>query len=145
NPECYAATYAGPPGVRAERGEGLLEFSGLEDFRGRMAEHLSGGMKQKLALACTLIHEPSVLLLDEPTAGVDPVSRREFWRILYELNRRGVTILVSTTYMDEADRCATVGLIYDGELLSTGDPQVMKQGMEAAVVELVASPRAVVT
>jgi ABC-2 type transport system ATP-binding protein len=144
NLDFYADLYEVPPGVRAERGERLLEFSGLERFRERIAEHLSGGMRQKLALACTLIHEPAVLLLDEPTAGVDPVSRREFWRILYELNRRGVTILVSTTYMDEADRCATVGLIYEGELISTQDPQVMKQRMRAAVVEFVASPRAVV-
>jgi ABC-2 type transport system ATP-binding protein len=144
NLDFYADLYEVAPGVRAERGERLLQFSGLDRFRERIAEHLSGGMRQKLALACTLIHEPGVLLLDEPTAGVDPVSRREFWRILYELNRRGVTILVSTTYMDEADRCATVGLIYDGELISTQDPQVMKQRMQAAVVEFVASPRAVV-
>jgi len=98
-------------------------------------------MKQKLALACTLIHEPSVLLLDEPTAGVDPVSRREFWRILYDLNRSGVTILASTTYMDEADRCTTVGLLYAGELISVEDPAVMKRRMRGEVVEFVAEPR----
>ncbi len=139
----YADLFEVPRAVRRERGARLLEFSGLGQFQGRLAEHLSGGMKQKLALACTLIHEPTVLLLDEPTAGVDPVSRREFWRILYDLNRQGVTIVVSTTYMDEADRCTTVGLMYGGELILTEDPRVMKRGMRAEVVELVAEPKAV--
>jgi ABC-2 type transport system ATP-binding protein len=142
NLDFYADLFAVPRAVHAERGARLLEFSGLTGFRGRLAEHLSGGMKQKLALACTLIHEPGVLLLDEPTAGVDPVSRREFWRILYELNRRGVTILASTTYMDEAERCTTVGLMYAGELIMTEDPGVMKRQMRGDVVEVVAAPKA---
>jgi ABC-2 type transport system ATP-binding protein len=143
NLDFYADLFEVPRRVRVDRAARLLEFSGLERFRTRLAEHLSGGMKQKLALACTLIHEPTVLLLDEPTAGVDPVSRREFWRILYDLNRRGVTVTVSTTYMDEADRCTTVGLMYNGELISTEDPRLMKQQMRAEVVELVAEPKAV--
>jgi ABC-2 type transport system ATP-binding protein len=141
NLDFYTDLFEVPRGAREERGARLLAFSGLEQFRGRLAEHLSGGMKQKLALACTLIHEPAVLLLDEPTAGVDPVSRREFWRILYDLNRRGVTILVSTTYMDEADRCTSVGLIYRGEVIATRAPQEIKAQMRAEVVELVAQPK----
>ena len=142
NLDFYAALFAVPDEARAERERRLMEFSGLSAFRGRLAAQLSGGMKQKLALACTLIHEPSVLLLDEPTAGVDPVSRREFWRILYDLNRQGVTILVSTTYMDEADRCTTVGLLYAGDLVSVEDPGAMKRRMRGDVIEFVAEPRA---
>jgi len=142
NLDFYAALFAVPDKARAERERRLMEFSGLSAFRGRLAAQLSGGMKQKLALACTLIHEPAVLLLDEPTAGVDPVSRREFWRILYDLNRQGVTILVSTTYMDEADRCTTVGLLYAGDLVSVEDPGAMKRRMRGDVIEFVAEPRA---
>jgi ABC-2 type transport system ATP-binding protein len=143
NLDFYAELFAVPRAVRAERNRRLLEFSGLTRFQSRLAAQLSGGMKQKLALACTLIHEPAVLLLDEPTAGVDPVSRREFWRILYDLNRQGVTILVSTTYMDEADRCTTVGLLYAGELILVADPGMMKQRLRGEAVEFVAEPRGV--
>lgn len=142
NLEFYADLFEVSARVREERAGRLLAFSGLEQFRTRLAEHLSGGMKQKLALACTLIHEPALLLLDEPTAGVDPVSRREFWRILYDLNRRGVTILVSTTYMDEADRCTKVSLMHSGEVIATQAPQEIKARMRAAVVEVVARPKA---
>lgn len=142
NLDFYAQLFSVPPAILAERSQRLLEFSGLRTFRARLAAQLSGGMKQKLALACTLVHEPRVLLLDEPTAGVDPVSRREFWRILYELNRGGVTILVSTTYMDEADRCTTVGLLYAGELIAVEDPGVMKRRMRGDVVEFIAEPKA---
>ena len=141
NLEFYADLFEVPRRLREERAARLLAFSGLEQFRGRLAEHLSGGMKQKLALACTLIHEPALLLLDEPTAGVDPVSRREFWRILYDLNRRDVTILVSTTYMDEADRCTSVGLMYRGDVIATAAPREIKAQMRAQVVELVAQPK----
>ncbi len=98
-----------------ERTERLLSFAGLTEFRDRRAANLSGGMQKKLALACTLIHEPEILLLDEPTTGVDPVSRREFWNILTELHLQGTTIIVSTPYMDEADRCSRVGLMYAGQ------------------------------
>jgi len=141
NLDFYADLFGVPRNARVERTARLLEFSGLTAFQRRLAEHLSGGMRQKLALACTLIHEPNVILLDEPTAGVDPVSRREFWRILYDLNRRGVTILVSTTYMDEADRCTTVGLMYGGALIAVEDPAVMKRRMRGDVVEIVATPK----
>ena len=141
NLDFYADLFDVPEAARADRGGRLLEFSGLSAFRTRLAAKLSGGMKQKLALACTLIHEPAVLLLDEPTAGVDPVSRREFWRILYDLNRQGVTILVSTTYMDEADRCTTVGLLYAGDLIFAQDPGAMKRHMRGDVIEFAAEPR----
>jgi ABC-2 type transport system ATP-binding protein len=137
----FAEAYLVPPGELASRTERLLAFSRLGPFAGALAEHLSGGMRQKLALATTLIHEPRVLLLDEPTTGVDPVSRREFWTILYELNRRGTTVLIATPYMDEADRCTRIGFIYGGRLLSIGTPLQMKAQMQGAVIEVAATPR----
>lgn len=124
-----------------ERSRSLLAFSRLEPFVDRVAEVLSGGMKQKLALACTLIHEPELLLLDEPTTGVDPVSRREFWRILYSLLGQGVTIVVSTPYMDEAERCNTVGFMAEGRLVVSGSPSQLKVMMGKEVLELRAEPR----
>jgi len=142
NLDFYAELFSVPRDVQAQRGRQLLEFSGLSAFTHRRGADLSGGMKQKLALACALIHEPRVLLLDEPTAGVDPASRREFWRILYELNRSGATILISTTYMDEADRCTTVGLLYAGELIAAEDPGAMKERLHGEVIEFIAEPRA---
>ena len=102
----------------------LLRFAGLEGFQNRLGSYLSGGMKKKLALACMLIHDPDVVFLDEPTLGVDPVSRREFWDLLSALRlERGLTIFVCTPYMDEAERCHRVGLIYDGRLVAQGTPQ----------------------
>lgn len=101
----------------------LYHFSGLEPFKDRRAKYLSGGMKQKLALACTLIHEPQVIFLDEPTTGVDPVSRRELWRILTELHGRGVTLFISTPYLDEAERCTTVAFIAEGRIQAMMSPQ----------------------
>jgi len=142
NLDFYADLFGVARNVRVERARRLLEFSGLTAFTDRLGGNLSGGMRQKLALACALIHDPNVLLLDEPTAGVDPVSRREFWRILYELNRRGATILASTTYMDEADRCTTVGMLYAGELIATEDPGALRGRLHGEVVEFVAEPRA---
>ncbi len=120
----------------AERFERLLRFAGLTEFKQRRAEHLSGGMKKKLALACTLIHEPKILLLDEPTTGVDPVSRREFWEILADLNLAGTTIVVSTPYMDEADRCARVGLIYAGRLVICDTPMAIRGELPGDLLEL---------
>ena len=120
----------------AERTERLLQFAGLTDFRTRRAMHLSGGMQKKLALACTLIHEPDILLLDEPTTGVDPVSRREFWNILTELHLRGTTIVVSTPYMDEADRCSRVGLMYAGKLVICDEPHAIRNQLEGDLIEL---------
>jgi ABC-2 type transport system ATP-binding protein len=105
----------------------LLRFARLEQFQDRNADALSGGMKKKLGLACALIHRPKVLFLDEPTNGVDPISRREFWDILSELHIRGVTIFVSTAYMDEAERCSRVGLMYQGKIISEGTPASLRQ------------------
>lgn len=120
----------------AERTERLLTFAGLTEFKNRRAAHLSGGMQKKLALACTLIHEPEILLLDEPTTGVDPVSRREFWNILTDLHLQGTTILVSTPYMDEADRCSRVGLMYAGKLIVCDTPQNIRARMEGELIEI---------
>jgi len=119
-----------------ERTERLLAFAGLTEFTDRRAAALSGGMQKKLALACTLIHQPEILLLDEPTTGVDPVSRREFWNILTELYVQGTTILVSTPYMDEADRCSRVGLMYAGVLVECDTPQKIRGKLEGEVIEV---------
>jgi ABC-2 type transport system ATP-binding protein len=119
-----------------ERTERLLEFAGLTEFTDRWAAHLSGGMQKKLALACTLIHQPEILLLDEPTTGVDPVSRREFWNILAELHVQGTTIIVSTPYMDEADRCSRVGLMYEGNLVECDTPQNIRGKLDGDVIEV---------
>lgn len=120
----------------AERTERLLEFAGLTEFKSRRAAHLSGGMQKKLALACTLIHRPEILLLDEPTTGVDPISRREFWNILTELHLQGTTILVSTPYMDEADRCSRVGLMYAGKLVECDSPLKIRGKLEGEIIEI---------
>ncbi len=119
-----------------ERMERLLLFAGLTEFKDRRAANLSGGMQKKLALACTLIHEPEILLLDEPTTGVDPVSRREFWNILTELHLQGTTIIVSTPYMDEADRCSRVGLMYAGKLVECDTPLNIRNKVEGEMIEL---------
>jgi ABC-2 type transport system ATP-binding protein len=123
------------------RATGLLDGFRLIDFQDRLAQFLSGGMKQKLALACTLIHDPLVLFLDEPTSGVDPVSRRQFWRILYDLNRGGITVVVSTPYMDEAERASRIGLMDRGRLIALGDPASLKAEMRGALFEVVADPQ----
>ncbi len=119
-----------------ERTERLLAFAGLTEFKDRRAANLSGGMQKKLALACTLIHQPEILLLDEPTTGVDPVSRREFWNILTELHIQGTTIIVSTPYMDEADRCSRVGLMYAGKLVECDTPLNIRNKVDGEIIEL---------
>ncbi|MGQ9574350.1 MAG: ATP-binding cassette domain-containing protein [Thermoguttaceae bacterium] len=136
NLEFYADIYDVPRRGRRERIERLLAFSHLGPFRRRLAGNLSGGMQKKLGLACALVHTPKVLFLDEPTGGVDPVSRRELWRILYQLLRQRVTIFVSTAYLDEAERCNRVGLIHRGTLLACGTPEQVKQSIQAAILEL---------
>jgi ABC-2 type transport system ATP-binding protein len=118
----------------------LLEFTRLTPFRTRLADNLSGGMKQKLALACTLIHKPKIIFLDEPTTGVDPVSRRDFWKILSNLQQDGVTIFMSTPYLDEAERCNRVALLNKGEILSFDTPKNIKQAMNKSIIEIVCSP-----
>jgi ABC-2 type transport system ATP-binding protein len=130
-----------PSERRQARMEAMLEFTGLAAFRERRAADLSGGMKKKLALACALVHEPQVLLLDEPSTGVDPVSRRELWRILADVVRRGVTVLISTPYMDEAERCHLVGMLYQGRMLASGTPEELIGGMHSRFLEVKASPR----
>lgn len=140
NIDFYADIYDVPRRGRAERIERLLAFSNLAPFKRRLAGNLSGGMKQKLGLACALVHTPKILFLDEPTNGVDPVSRRDFWRILYQLLRDGVTIVVSTAYLDEAERCNRLALIHQGRLLALGTPDRVKGLMRGAILEI-RSPR----
>jgi ABC-2 type transport system ATP-binding protein len=122
------AFFAEVHGVRhyRERRDQLLAMTQLAPFRARLADRLSGGMKQKLALVCTLVHEPELLLLDEPTTGVDPVSRREFWKLLSEFLAQGITILMSTPYLDEAERCTRVALLHAGRLLACDDPSRLR-------------------
>lgn len=136
NIEFYADIYSVPRAERAARTARLLGFSNLTPFKQRLAGNLSGGMKQKLGLACALIHTPRVLFLDEPTNGVDPVSRRDFWRILYSLVRDGVTIFVSTSYLDEAERCNRLALLHQGRLLGVGTPDDVKQLMPGSLLEV---------
>lgn len=132
----YADLYEVQKKERSTRIERLLGFSNLAPFKDRLAGKLSGGMKQKLGLACTLIHTPEVLFLDEPTNGVDPVSRRDFWKILYDLLREEITIFVSTSYLDEAERCSSVGLMHKGKLLVVDKPDRIKRSHGLPMVEL---------
>jgi ABC-2 type transport system ATP-binding protein len=122
---------------REQRIPELLEFAGLREFTSRLAGNLSGGMKKKLALTCSLVHEPAVVLLDEPTLGVDPVSRREFWDLLGNLrSEKGLTVFVCTPYMDEAERCTKVGLMYQGRLVAADTPQAIKRQVPGRLLEL---------
>ncbi len=121
----------------AERGEELLEFTRLAPFRKRLADKLSGGMKQKLALVCAIIHKPRIIFLDEPTTGVDPLSRMDFWKILSSLSRTKITIIMSTPYMDEAERCGRIALINRGELLAADSPYNIKKMMSGEILEVV--------
>ena len=144
NIDFYADLYNVPKKIREQKITELLAFSNMEPFRDRKAGKLSGGMKQKLALACALVHTPKVLLLDEPTNGVDPLSRRDFWKILYKLLEEGVTIFVSTAYLDEAERCTRVGLLHQGKLIISGTPDEVKNNMRGVLVEVLCkSPRKV--
>lgn len=136
NIDFYADIYNVPRAGRGKRIDDLLAFSNLTPFKRRLAGNLSGGMKQKLGLVCALIHTPKVLFLDEPTNGVDPVSRRDFWRILYQLLREGVTIFVSTAYLDEAERCSRLTLLHKGKVLATGTPEEVKGLMRGTILEI---------
>ena len=143
NLDFYADLYRVPRHERARRLERLFEFSGLEPFRRRLAGQLSGGMKQKLGLSCALIHEPRVLLLDEPTFGVDPISRRDLWRIVHEMVGHGVTAIVSTAYLDEAERFDRLALLHEGRVLALDSPAALQAGFEGELLELTVSrPRA---
>ncbi|MDO8538986.1 MAG: ABC transporter ATP-binding protein [Opitutaceae bacterium] len=144
NIDFYADIYGVASRDRAAKTGQLLAFSNLTPFKHRQAGNLSGGMKQKLGLACALIHTPRVLFLDEPTNGVDPVSRRDFWRILYQLVREGVTLFVSTAYLDEAERCNRLALLHQGQLLAVGTPDEVKRLMPGALLEIrTSTPRRV--
>ena len=142
----YADIYGVPRKRREETINRLLSFSNLTPFKKRLAGNLSGGMKQKLGLACALIHTPQVLFLDEPTNGVDPVSRRDFWRILYKLLKENVTIFISTAYLDEAERCSRIGLIHEGKILALGPPEEVKRLMKGTILEILSNqPRRATT
>jgi ABC-2 type transport system ATP-binding protein len=132
----YADLFEVAPAVRCERASRLLAASGMSAFRRFKAGQLSGGMKQKLGLTCALVHTPRILLLDEPTTGVDPVSRRDFWRILYGLREEGVTIVISTAYLDEAERCSRLTLLHAGHALYCDTPAALKQRMPGALIAI---------
>lgn len=137
NIEFFASLYKVPRTERGPRAEKLLAFSRLAGFKDRQAIHLSGGMKQKLSLCCALIHTPRLLLLDEPTTGVDPISRRELWEILYDLLGDGVTVLISTPYMDEAERAGMITLLHKGRSIFTGEMQSLRSRYKYSLYELI--------
>ena len=134
----FQAEIHGVRGYATER-DRLLSLTQLTPFRTRRADRLSGGMKQKLALACTLIHRPDILLLDEPTTGVDPVSRREFWKLLSEFLADGLTIVMATPYLDEAERCGRVALLHEGRVMALDDPASLQAGLPGSLVEVEAA------
>ena len=139
NIDFYSGIYRIPKGKKRERKEWVIEMAGLEDRRRSLTSILSGGWKQRLALGCAILHEPPIIFLDEPTSGVDPVSRRQFWDLIYELAGQGKTVFVTTHYMDEAEYCDRLGLIYRGELIALGTPEVLKNelmGDEVLEVQL---------
>ena len=133
----YGDLYEIPRRNRDTAEDKLLGFSNLTPFKNRKAKDLSGGMKQKLGLACSLIHQPAVLLLDEPTNGVDPVSRRDFWKILHEMVKEGVTVFVSTSYLDEAERCERVGMMQEGRLTMCDNPRNLKKTISGSILEII--------
>ncbi len=142
NMNFYADLFGIIGSARMELKTRLMRMTRMEPYRNRQAGQLSGGMKQKLALMCTLLHRPQILFLDEPTNGVDPVSRRDFWAILYELLKEGITILMATAYLDEAERCNRVGLMHRGRLIRCNAPEVLKHeagadNLEGVFVETV--------
>ena len=138
NIDFYAGIYRVPEGRRRQRKEWVVEMAGLADHLRSRTSILSGGWKQRLALGCSILHEPPILFLDEPTSGVDPMSRRRFWDLIYELSDRGVTVFVTTHYMEEAEYCDRLGLVYRGELIALGTPHALKADeMPDDVVEVV--------
>ncbi len=140
NLDFFSEIYEVPKTERIARENRMLDFSRLHPFKNRLSQDLSGGMKQKLALACTLMHTPSLLFLDEPTTGVDPVSRRDFWKILYQLVAEGMTIVISTPYMDEAERCTRLAMMDRGRILDIDTPDALKQKISGTLFEISADP-----
>jgi ABC-2 type transport system ATP-binding protein len=138
NLELFADLYSVSKQDRLPRLKRLMQFSRLDSFRDRLAKDLSGGMRQKLALSCALIHTPKLLFLDEPTTGVDPLSRRDLWKLLFDLWQEGVTIIVSTPYMDEAERCTRVGFLNEGRLMAVGRPDELRTGFRGTILEIFA-------
>ena len=126
NIDFYSGIYKVPKGIKKQRKEWVLEMSGLVEKRGNISSQLAGGWKQRLALGCALLHDPPILFLDEPTAGVDPSSRRDFWDLIYQLSQKGTTIFVTTHYMDEAEHCDRIGLIFQGKIICRGSPEYLK-------------------
>lgn len=141
NLELFADLYEVPKEDRLPRLQRLMQFSRLEPFRERLASNLSGGMRQKLSLSCSLIHTPKLLFLDEPTTGVDPVSRRDLWKLLFDLWQEGVTIVVSTPYMDEAERCTRVGFLSHGKLVAAGRPDDLRHAFRGTILEVLSDQR----
>lgn len=141
NLQLFADLYSVPGPEREPRVRRLMQFSRLDPFRDRLARNLSGGMRQKLALSCALIHTPKILFLDEPTTGVDPLSRRDLWRLLFDLWQEGVTIVVSTPYMDEAERCSRVGFMNHGRLVASGKPDDLRGDFTGSIFELFTTDR----
>jgi ABC-2 type transport system ATP-binding protein len=134
NIDFYAGLYRIPKEKRAERKEWAIEMAGLQQHRHSLTRTLSAGWKQRLALGCAILHEPDVIFLDEPTAGVDPVSRRQFWHLIYTLSNQGITIFVTTHYMDEAEYCDRIALIYRGDIIAHGTPRELKSRLNEKVV-----------
>jgi ABC-2 type transport system ATP-binding protein len=138
NIDFYSGIYRIPPERKRERKEWVLQMAGLQERRRSRTAVLSGGWKQRLGLGCAILHEPPIVFLDEPTSGVDPISRRRFWDLIYQLAGQGVTVFVTTHYMDEAEYCDRIGLIYRGELVALGAPEVLKtEFMKEEVLEIV--------
>ncbi|HUW33017.1 MAG TPA: ABC transporter ATP-binding protein [Planctomycetota bacterium] len=137
NIDFYSGIYTIPPERKAERKEWVLEMAGLREHRGDRTATLSSAWKQRLALGCAILHEPPIVFLDEPTSGVDPISRRRFWEVIYELAGKGVTVFVTTHYMEEAEYCDRLSLIYRGELIAGGSPDELKtQYMKEEVLDV---------
>jgi len=126
NIDFYSGIYRIPPEKKPQRKQWVVEMAGLKERQNSKTATLSGGWKQRLALGCAVLHEPPILFLDEPTSGVDPLSRRQFWDLIYDMSGRGVTVFVTTHYMDEAEYCGRIGLIYRGELIASGTPRQLK-------------------
>ncbi len=136
NIDFYAGIYRIPAEKKRQRREWVIEMAGLGEHRRARTANLSGGWKQRLALGCAILHEPPIIFLDEPTSGVDPISRRNFWDLIYHLADSGVTIFVTTHYMDEAEYCDRLGLIYRGELIALGSPEELKEGLQEEIIEV---------